>query len=180
MEEDLVLLKILQTTLQRLEASNIKKVLIFTNHFALRQLEALGVLKNEWNGLKKTLKMQVLSTSDCPDFKMEADHGVIFETSILAQLQPELVKLDNLPQKDISTANDVEGNSYGDHHRDPDNVMFGVLGEDPRNYSEQKAKIIIHKITMGHFSSPKIIMLSLFLVWDQTFIMFSFKTIFTK
>lgn len=145
-EEDSVFLTILLTTLKRLEANGVRKVVIFTGHFALRQLKALEKLKKEWESINKSLKISILSISDCPNIEMEADHGAIFETSVLSQIHPELVKMDNLPTIAEEPANNVNGNSKGDHRRDPKNVLFGIFGDDPRNYEENKAKKILQKI----------------------------------
>ena len=147
LEEDAVFLTILLTTLKRLEANSVKEVVVFTGHFALRQLEALEELKKEWESMNKSLKILVLSISDCPNVNMEADHGAIFETSVLSQLHPELVNLDNLPSKEEVPANDLEGNSKGNHRRDPSNVLFGIFGDDPRNFKEEQAKELMEEIT---------------------------------
>ena len=77
---------------------------------------------------------------------MEADHGALFETSVLAQLHPEMVTLENLPTKEEVPANDLEGNSKGNQRRDPNNVLFGVFGDDPRDYQEEQAKTILKEI----------------------------------
>ena len=109
-------------------------------------MEALELLKNEWRIIKKNLDISILSIADCPNIKMEADHGAIFETSVLSQLQPELINLDNLPNIKEAPANDIDNNSKGNHRRDPDNILFGIFGDDPRNYEENKAKKILQKI----------------------------------
>jgi len=145
-EEDDVFLNILITTLKRLEASGVKKVMLFTGHFASRQLEALAALNIKWEAIKETLNISILSISDCPNVRIEADHGALFETSVLAQIHPQLVKLGNLPSKEEVPANDLEGNSKGNHRRDPDNVLFGVFGDDPRDYKQEQAKIILKEI----------------------------------
>ncbi|SIQ99306.1 creatininase family protein [Maribacter ulvicola] len=145
-EEELVFLKIIKTTLVRLEASGVQKVVIFTGHFSLKQLQALDTLKQDWLIIRNSLDLSIFSISDCPTVEMEADHGAIFETSVLAEIHPELVKLQNLPSKEIFPSNDPNGNSKGDHRCDPDNVLFGIFGDDPRNYNKQRAEIIIRKI----------------------------------
>lgn len=145
-EEDGVLLSILETTLKRFEAIGIQRVLIFTGHFAVRQLEMLETLSEKWKTEKKLLDLSILSISDCPTVEMDADHGAIFETSVLAQIHPELVKLHNLPDMEKVPANDPNGNSKGDHRRNPKNVLYGVFGDDPRGYSEKEAERILCKI----------------------------------
>jgi len=145
-EQEMVLLNILMTTLKRLETDKIEKVIIFTGHFALKQLELLSVLKEKWKAEKITLELTVLSISECPRIDMKADHGAIFETSVLAQIKPDLVQLQNLPNKEDVPANDPEGNSMGDHRRDIHNVLFGIFGDDPRYYDNDKAEILFKNI----------------------------------
>ncbi|SMG13714.1 creatininase family protein [Arenibacter troitsensis] len=145
-EEEEVFLGILKTTITRLETIGVKKVVIFTGHFSLRQLNALVTLRKEWLTNQNSMELSIFSINDCPNIEMEADHGAIFETSVLAELHPDLVKLENLLQKDIFPANDVNGNSKGDHRRDPDNVLFGIFGDDPRDYDQPKAEILTQKI----------------------------------
>jgi creatinine amidohydrolase len=77
---------------------------------------------------------------------MTGDHGAIFETSILSQLHPELVHLEELPDQITNPANDPEGDSWGAHRRDPKNVLFGILGDDPRDYEERRAKQLFDAI----------------------------------
>jgi len=145
-EDDMVLLNILMTTLKRLETDKIDKVIIFTGHFSLKQLEMLSVLKEKWNVEKISLELAILSISECPKIDMKADHGAIFETSVLAQIMPDLIRLQNLPDKDDAPANDPEGNSMGDHRRDRHNVLFGIFGDDPRYYDSGQAEIMFNNI----------------------------------
>lgn len=145
-EEEEVFLRILKTTLTRLETIGVKKVVIFTGHFSLRQLDALVTLKKGWLTNQNSMELSIFSISECPTVEMEADHGAIFETSVLTELHPDLVKLENLPDKDIFAANDVNENSKGDHRRNPDNVLFGIFGDDPRDCDKSKSKIITQKI----------------------------------
>ncbi|RTE54096.1 creatininase family protein [Arenibacter aquaticus] len=145
-EDEEIFLKILKTTLTRLETIGIKKVVIFTGHFSLKQLEALITLKKDWLSIQNSLELSIFSISDCPTVKIEADHGAIFETSVLAEIDPNLVKLENLPPIDTYPANDPDGNSKGDHRRDPNNILFGIFGDDPRHYDKLTGKVIVNKI----------------------------------
>ena len=145
-EDEKVLLNILLTTLKRLETDNIEKVIIFTGHFSLKQLEMLAVLKEKWKVEKISLELTVLSISECPRIDVKADHGAIFETSVMSQIQPILVQLKNLPDKDEVPANDPEGNSMGAHRRDKHNVLFGVFGDDPRCYDNEMAEILVDNL----------------------------------
>ncbi len=137
---------ILRDTLSRLEAYGVMLAVVFTGHFGKRQLAALDQLKQRWAEEDHQMKLLVLSISQCPDAKMKGDHGAIFETSLLAQLHPELVHLDKLPDITIHPANDPEGDSWGPHRRDPQNILFGILGDDPRDYDPVKAAELLGSI----------------------------------
>jgi creatinine amidohydrolase len=146
LEEESTFLSIIRDTLKRLEAFGVKLAVVFTGHFGKRQLAALEVLKNEWQQEKHSMRLLVLSINQCPDASMTGDHGAIFETSLLTQLSPELVHLDKLPDQEIHPANDPEGDSWGPHRRDPANVLFGILGDDPRQYEEGRAEELLDTI----------------------------------
>ncbi|MBK8504014.1 MAG: creatininase family protein [Saprospiraceae bacterium] len=133
-------------TLTRLEAFKVKLAVVFTGHFGKRQLAALNVLKTQWAAEKHDMRLLVLSINQCPDAKMIGDHGAIFETSVLSLLHPELVKLDKLPPQETNPANDPDGDSWGPHRRDSANVLFGILGDDPRAYDDQRAKELLSTI----------------------------------
>ena len=146
LEQESTFLAILRDTLARLEAFDVKLAVVFTGHFGKRQLVALEILKKEWAEGKHTMKLLVLSIHQCPEATMIGDHGAVFETSLLTQLHSDLVHLDKLPDLQNHPANDPEGDSWGVHRRDPDNVLFGILGDDPRLYEEGKARILIDVI----------------------------------
>ena len=93
----------LKDTLHRLEAFGVKLAVIFTGHFGKRQLALLREFKELWIEEKHPMKLLVLSVSECPQAKMKGDHGAIFETSLLYCLHPELVHLNNLPDKDVTS-----------------------------------------------------------------------------
>lgn len=146
LEQERTFLAILRDTLARLEAFEVKLAVVFTGHFGKRQLAALEILKKEWTDEKHTMKLLVLSIHQCPEATMIGDHGALFETSLLNQLHTDLVHLDKLPDLKNHPADDPEGDSWGVHRRDPDNVLFGILGDDPRHYEEGKARILIDVI----------------------------------
>lgn len=146
LEKEETFLSILRDTLKRLEDFSVKLAVIFTGHFGRRQLAALQRLRREWSEEEHEMSLLVLSISECPQAGMKGDHGAIFETSILKQLDPQSVWLDNLPPQSTHPADDPEGDSWGAHRRDPDNVLFGVLGDDPRDYDEDKAVQLLQTI----------------------------------
>ena len=146
LEKEETLIAILKDTLYRLEAFGVQLAVIFTGHFGKRQLVALKEFKEVWIKERHSMKLLVLSVSECPQAKMKGDHGAIFETSLLSCLNPELVQINNLPDMDTHPANDPEGDSWGVHRRDPKNVLFGILGDDPRFLDESRAKELFDSI----------------------------------
>ncbi|NND34363.1 MAG: creatininase family protein [Saprospiraceae bacterium] len=146
LEEENTFLAILRDTLRRLEAFDVELAVIFTGHFGRRQLAALDQLQREWSDENHEMKLITLSINQCPNAKMMGDHGAIFETSILSQLHPDMIHLNKLPGLEKHPANDPNGDSWGPHRRDPDNILFGVLGDDPRDYDQQKAEELYRTI----------------------------------
>lgn len=63
----------------------------------------------------------------------------------MAQFEPDLVQLNNLPDKEEVPAIDPEGNSMGDQRRDRLNVEFGVFGDGPWVYDKGKAEILFDR-----------------------------------
>lgn len=147
LEEETTFLKILRDTLRRLEDFQVKMTVVFTGHFGRRQLAALQQLAEDWKQEVHTMKLLVLSIHECPEARLKGDHGGIFETSVLKQLHPDLVRLEKLPDVREFPANDPQGNSWGDHRRDPQNVLFGILGDDPRHYNDGIAIELLETLT---------------------------------
>ncbi len=140
-EEEEILLKLLELTLSRLQDCGVRKALVFTGHFAKKQLALLETLERRWAEREGSgLRLSTLSISSMPDSPMAPDHGAIFETSVLFALKPNLVNLERLPSVEEQPAEDPKGNSKGAHRRDPENVLFGILGDDPRLLDATRAR----------------------------------------
>ncbi|MCB0686440.1 MAG: creatininase family protein [Saprospiraceae bacterium] len=146
LEQESTFLAIIRDTLNRLEAFDVKLAVVFTGHFGKRQLAALEQLNKDWPRESHSMKLLVLSINQCPEAEMKGDHGAIFETSLLKQLHPDLVQMDKLPHQKAFPANDPDGDSWGPHRRDPQNILFGILGDDPRDYDDKKAQKLLKTI----------------------------------
>ncbi len=145
-EEEKTLMSLLRNTLDRLEDFGVELAVVFTGHFGRRQLALLDELAQIWAGEDHKMQILVRPINACPEAGMEGDHGAIFETSLLAQMHPELVDIGKLPAQSSHPANDPNDNSWGDHRRDPENVLFGILGDDPRDYDDDQAKALLDTI----------------------------------
>lgn len=124
MESSEHLAPLLRKTLNRLAELKVERIVLFSGHFADGQLDMIDQLKDEFENLGP---MKVVATAvnrfNIPDFP--PDHAGRFETTLLAGLWPETVKLDTLPAK-------TNGDDRQDRH-DPSHPLWGVIGADPRD-----------------------------------------------
>lgn len=119
----------LEQTFVRLEDFGIRIAVLFTGHFADEQLDLIDQIAAGWNSAAHQL--QVVATgvnrSDAP---IGPDHAGVFESTLLAAFEPELVHLELLP--DQATHPDPGGNPMGPERHDPSHPLWGVFGPDPR------------------------------------------------
>jgi creatinine amidohydrolase len=148
-EKEETLKQLYLDTLNRLSDFGIEQAVLFTGHFGRRQLALMAELQNEWNANSSNLRLQCLSISDLPGVEIPGDHGALFETSVLTQLHPDRVHLNELPNQTEFPANDPDGDSWGAHRRDPENVLFGILGDDPRDYQPEQAQALTQALLKG-------------------------------
>jgi len=85
--------------------------------------------------------------SDLPDSPIPPDHGGLFETSLLSELDPETVDMSQLP-----TLEDYPGDAPGQkvngpQRRDPSNPLFGIMGADPRQVNAKQSRLLIDRLT---------------------------------
>jgi len=99
-EQEMVLLNILMTTLKRLETDKIEKSFIFYRTFCFKTIGILICGLNEkWKAEKITLELTVLSISECPRIDMKAASWSHLKLLFWLKFKPDLVlQLQNLPQ----------------------------------------------------------------------------------
>lgn len=114
---------LLRKTLTRLADLAVKRVVLFSGHFADDQLDLIDKLAAELSGEKD---MSVVATAvnrfDVPGFP--PDHAGRFETTLLAGLHPNTIDLGSLAPANPS---DEEKSRH-----DPSHTLWGVIGADPR------------------------------------------------
>jgi creatinine amidohydrolase len=122
----------LRATLTRLEELGVTVAVIFSGHFAPEQLDLIDAVAESWNAGERSLTVLATAVDRCPTAPLPPDHAGRFETTLLAGIHPELVHLDRLPPADTHPAVDPDADPYGPHRHEPEHVLWGVFGPDPR------------------------------------------------
>jgi len=119
--------QILSDLLVGFERDGWKKVILLCGHypnyhFVAKQIEA------EWNGEDHTL--QVLSLSEDRLKGICGDHAALAETSMMLDLYPETVDLDNLGGREAAEGTVDDKNDWLEVPKD--HPCRGIIGPDPR------------------------------------------------
>jgi creatinine amidohydrolase len=137
MESSKHLVPLLRKTLNRLAELKVRRIVLFSGHFADGQLEMIDQLKTEYD-MPGTLDVRATAVNRFDIFGFPPDHAGRFETTLLAGLWPDTVKLDALPVK----TNREEGL---DRH-DPSHPLWGVIGADPRGATMSDGHSLVTEI----------------------------------
>ncbi|WP_296631478.1 creatininase family protein [Rhodoluna sp.] len=138
---------ILMNTLKRLNDFEVKIAVLFSGHFAPEQLEMIDSIAADWNQGASQLKVLPLAINMPLDDAPSPDHAGFFETTVLSRFQPETIDISALPNLEDHPADDPDGDPYGLHRHDPQHVLWGVFGPDPRNYRPEDANGLVLKIS---------------------------------
>jgi creatinine amidohydrolase len=115
---------LLRFTLRRLSELGVADAVLFSGHFADEQLAMLDQLAADWNSRGDAPRLRSLSVNRAgiPDFP--ADHAGLFETTLLQDMDANLVDMARL------------GSDIDDKDRfDPGSALWGIVGTDPRQAS---------------------------------------------
>jgi len=136
---------LLEQTVQRVATWGVELAVLFTGHFAGEQIDMVSRVAETMT----TDQITVLALSDAmlPNPSISPDHAALFETSLLAAMEPELVQLDQLPPIDAAPAADPEGDCWGTHRHDPQHPLYGIFGPDPRTLDRAEA-MRLHEATV--------------------------------
>jgi creatinine amidohydrolase len=146
MESPTEIKAILDNTLKRLEDFEIELAVIFSGHFAPEQLELINLVVKEWNSAGKKMKAIALAINMELDDSIAPDHAGIFETTVLSYFYPESIDLSALPDVQEFPVEDDEEDPFGLQRHEPDHVLWGIFGPDPRNYDPMLAESLVHKL----------------------------------
>ncbi len=132
-EDNDILVRLLEKTLERLESFGVKKAVILSGHFATCQYEALDELKKRWESQWRAMELVTLMLPDCPDLPIGPDHGGLFETALLQSVNPDAIDMSRLSDESVT-----EKNLAGAQRRDPAHPLYGILGTDPRGVTAEQ------------------------------------------
>lgn len=113
---------LLTFTLRRLSQLDVAEVVLFSGHFADTQLEMIDRIAAVWNAGGQRPQVKALSVNRAAVADFPPDHAGLFETTLLAALEPGLTDLPRL------------GMSPDAPDRfDPASPLWGIVGADPRS-----------------------------------------------
>lgn len=126
---------LLTFTLRRLRDLGVKKVVLFSGHFADTQLEMIDRIATQWNLRNDQPKSLALSVNRAPIPGLPPDHAGLFETTLLDGIAPGLSNIQGL-SRSPDTA----------HRFDPHSPLWGVVGTDPRQPAPMLPDDLIERI----------------------------------
>lgn len=136
------LLPLLRKTLAQLGAFGVRRVALFSGHFAGEQIDMIQSLAAETQAESAGMRVDALSVS-MAQLELAPDHAAIFETTLLGALWPDRVRLDLLPPIASAPSSDPGGNEMGPQRHDPRHPLYGIFGPDPRRYDPSRAPALL-------------------------------------
>jgi creatinine amidohydrolase len=129
----------LATVLDRLHVFGIRVSIVFTGHFAPKQLELIDDVAGTWNARGTAMEAVALGINGCDASPAAPDHAGVFETSVLHALWPDRVDISRLPPREQIRAEEAEHDAFGPQRHDPEHPLWGVFGPDPRGFEPRAA-----------------------------------------
>lgn len=137
----------LEKSLTRLQEFQVQLAVLFTGHFAPEQLEMIDAIAKDWTAAGNPMKVIALAINMPLEEAPSPDHAGLFETTVLSRFQPDTIDMSQLPSIKEAPAEDPDGDPYGLHRHDPEHVLWGVFGPDPRNFRPEDAEGLTMKIS---------------------------------
>lgn len=128
---------LLEFALQRMEQLEVRRVVLFTGHFAPEQLDMIADIAHTWNARASTLSVVARGINMAEGVGIEPDHAGVFETTVLSALWPDRIDIDELAPLD-PTRPLVD--DWADARHNDDHPLWGVFGPDPRNFDPSIAE----------------------------------------
>jgi creatinine amidohydrolase len=138
---------ILENTLKRLEEFEIELAVIFSGHFAPEQLDLIDSITKDWNSSGNRMKTIALGINMEIKDSISPDHAGIFETTVLSYFHPECIDISALPDIQEFPVEDFDEDVFGLQRHDPDHILWGIFGPDPRNYDPELAEALVTKLS---------------------------------
>ena len=119
-------------TLGRLEDFGVQAAVLFSGHFAPRQLAMIDEIAAAWNAAGWAMKVIATAVNRIDGLPFGPDHAGLFETTLLGGLWPGRVQIDRLPTVEAAPLAPDDVWEAGRH--DPAHPLWGIVGPDPRDY----------------------------------------------
>jgi len=147
MDGDAEIRALIERSLMRLNDFGVKVAVLFTGHFAPEQLDMIEAIAADWKLTGRELRVLALAINMPLEDAPSPDHAGLFETTVLSHFNPETIDLTQLPSIVDAPSVEPDGDPYGLHRHDPEHVLWGVFGPDPRNYDPAQSASLVAKLT---------------------------------
>ena len=134
---------LIAATLERLQDFGVRSAILMSGHFAGEQIAMIQNFEPDWPGGENRLRVRALAVNMAPDLPLAPDHAALFETTLLAALWPDRVRIELLPPLDTTLAIDPDGNEMGPQRHDPTHPLHGIFGPDPRRLDRDAAPALL-------------------------------------
>jgi creatinine amidohydrolase len=140
MDDDLHIRALLLHALTRLHDFGVKRVVLFSGHFADDQLDMIASLAAEWNGRTTDMTVIARGINMAEGLAIAPDHAGVFETTMLYALWPDRVDLAQMSPHDPTQP---FTDDFADTRHDPTHPLWGVFGPDPRTFNPADAPALL-------------------------------------
>lgn len=131
---------LIECALRRFERLDVKRVVLFTGHFAPEQLDMIADIARVWNAAGSTLSVVARGINMAEGLPIDPDHAGMFETTMLYSLWPDRVDLSQLAPLDREHP---ITDDWEESRHDPLHPLWGVIGPDPRNFAAADAEPLL-------------------------------------
>jgi len=131
---------LIEHALVRLADFGVRRVVLFSGHFAPAQLDMIAELAAEWNGCGHDMKVIARGINMVEGLPIGPDHAGVFETTMLYALRPDRVDLGQLAAFDLDHPSNDD---FEESRHDPSHPLWGVFGPDPRRFDPQLAPALL-------------------------------------
>jgi creatinine amidohydrolase len=130
-------------TLTRLQAFGVDVAILMSGHFASAQIAMIERLERDWQRDANRMRVKALAVNMARGVPLAPDHAALFETTLLAALWPDRVRIDLLPPLGEAPSIDPDGDEMGPQRHNPAHPLYGIFGPDPRRFDPAAAPALL-------------------------------------